>query len=163
MFGGTNYIDNIPIAFKLDLLQNKWFKLPSTSVVITHCSMEIFKNSIIISGRHVSNIFKYDLNIESHSDLYLEDLDLDTYKGIFSGGSRLYIFQNSNFIYESEIDNDYEWNKIGNFNYEFSMFPFKKFNDGSVFISLSYKAKLMLYKFDLKHKNFKKLKDIKGK
>ncbi|CAG9331319.1 unnamed protein product [Blepharisma stoltei] len=148
-------------ALKFDLLNDKWIKFPSILENHQQYCLEIFKKSLLLVGNCEGSIFKYDFEIESYStiDLYISAAWGSV--GIISANSRAYIFESNRFLHESEIDNEYVWQKIGKFNFRFYKIPFKKYRNGSVFVTMSSGSGLKGYRFDLKSKTFKMTKDLK--
>ncbi|CAG9331321.1 unnamed protein product [Blepharisma stoltei] len=149
------------LAIKFDLLKDKWMKLPSILVKHKKYCLEIFKKCILFVANCEGKIFKYDFEIESYSIIDLQIIPSWGGVGIISASSRAYIFESSSFLHESEIDNEYVWQKIGKFNFRFFEVPFKKYRNDSVFVTMSSGSGLRVYRFELKSKTFKMMKDIK--
>mmetsp|Transcript_30876 Transcript_30876/g.30512 ORF Transcript_30876/g.30512 Transcript_30876/m.30512 type:complete len:148 (+) Transcript_30876:128-571(+) len=114
-----------------------------------HCSCVIYRESIIFCGNYHKEVYKYDLNLEGCSKLSSIKLLANSEKILFVGNSRVYIFA-SKAIFESGDENEYLWQKIGEFNYIINMMPFRKYYKGSVYISdLKAGNQCNYYQFDL--------------
>ncbi|CAG9331320.1 unnamed protein product [Blepharisma stoltei] len=148
-------------ALKFDLLKDKWIKLPTILENLQQYCLEIFKKCLLLVGNCDGKIFKYDFEIESYSIIDLEFSPAWGGVGVISANSRAYIFESSSFLHESEIDNEYVWQKIGKFNFRFYDVLCKKYVNASILITMPSGNGLRVYRFELKSKTFKMMKDIK--
>mmetsp|Transcript_3490 Transcript_3490/g.3237 ORF Transcript_3490/g.3237 Transcript_3490/m.3237 type:complete len:130 (+) Transcript_3490:347-736(+) len=116
------------------------------------CACTIFKNSIIICGYEHSKVYKYDFQIESYTELPIMDIRQKFQKILFEINSRIYVLIKNGKILESEVDNEYAWNVVGNSQFVYYNNCFLVNHKGSIYISLHYYRDMYCYKFCLKKK-----------
>ncbi|CAG9332829.1 unnamed protein product [Blepharisma stoltei] len=111
IFGGFNdYI--MPLAEKYDLIDKKWKKLIPLPSASDCCSCVLFKENILISGRFHRKIYAYNTDLESYSELPI-DLGRVLHKMLVTWNMTVYAFVDNGVALESEIGNEFKWNKIG--------------------------------------------------
>ncbi|CAG9320688.1 unnamed protein product [Blepharisma stoltei] len=152
MFGGYNGVSLLCLASKFDINENKWFQITPLPMASSLCACTVFKNSIIICGYEHSKVYKYDVQIESYSELPVIDLRQNFQKILFEINSRIYILIKNGKILESEVDNEYAWSIVGNSQFVYYNNCFWVNHKGSIYISLHYYREMHCYKFCLKKK-----------
>ncbi|CAG9310790.1 unnamed protein product [Blepharisma stoltei] len=156
-FGGWDKQNYMLFAEKFDLAGNRWLKSPKLPEASSGCSCVLFQECIYICGFFHSKVYKYDLEIESYSNINFPVLCSKMSKLLFSGNSRLYLIQEPGILFESDYGSEYAWSKIGAFNLKWNYSAFRKKVNQSVFISfISYNC-MSCFKFDLVRKSLEKL------
>ncbi|CAG9316064.1 unnamed protein product [Blepharisma stoltei] len=107
------YYENCVYAF---ILREKKTRLPSPFInYLFAISCCLYKKAMLICSENSMKLCKFDLLIESYSEIQFIDLYPVSEKMLFTGNKRAYIADSENGFFESGIHNEYIWNKIGSF------------------------------------------------
>ncbi|CAG9310663.1 unnamed protein product [Blepharisma stoltei] len=156
------------IVQRFDLTKNRWETLLSIPEQSMNCSVVPFKQRILLAGlSNEENIFEYDVNLDSFTKIKLESGE-DSYKLLIVGNSRVYLFEGWENVWESEIDNEYFWNKIGKIDY--SLIHAQSYRircRENVYLGLIEMNEKNIwcysyYKFELKEKRLERIISIEG-
>ncbi|CAG9316066.1 unnamed protein product [Blepharisma stoltei] len=143
-----------PCLEKFDLINNKKTTLPSPFINYLYTiSCCLYKKSILICSEKSMKLCKFDLLIESYSEIQFIDLYPVSKKMLFTGNSRCYIADSKNGIFESEIHNEYTWNKIGSFQIDFIRNCTNRSHLNLVSFFMMEYEDIITCQFDLCHKN----------
>ncbi|CAG9316067.1 unnamed protein product [Blepharisma stoltei] len=123
----------------------------------------VYKNSFLFCAKASSRLFKFDLLIESYSQLPIS-VNSKFVKMLFTGNMRVYIANQNYGIFESEVDNEYHWNQIG----QYQIDSIEKCIDFShlnfTYFSIVKHGLMKVYLFDLGNKKiYKTNKDYYGR
>ncbi|CAG9313448.1 unnamed protein product [Blepharisma stoltei] len=107
IFGGSH-----EVAVKFDMDKNRWFSLSKYSFSIENRAFcTLFKTKILIASSSENPIF-YDTITDSYSEILPIKLSPKVHKQFFAVGEKVFLFEFSKFIYESD-DDLMTWNNIG--------------------------------------------------
>ncbi|CAG9321767.1 unnamed protein product [Blepharisma stoltei] len=156
LFGGLDEKDSLGLSIKLNLKENRWIQLTPLPLRSYRCSCVNFNGSILLCGNLHENLYKFDLEIESYSEI--KELSLKMYKNkmLFNGKSRVYAIEELGNIFESGINNEYKWDIIGEFKIMWYSCAMRKFWKEEIFISFISYGNMNCYKFDLNRKILEK-------
>ncbi|CAG9323914.1 unnamed protein product [Blepharisma stoltei] len=113
IFGGMFELQILDIAYKFDLATNHWIRLTPIPVPSFGCSCLVFQENILICGFFFKKLYKFDRKIESYSELPFVSVTECRLKLLATFNLRVYLIEIDGKVMESEIGNEYNWNKIG--------------------------------------------------
>ncbi|CAG9326976.1 unnamed protein product [Blepharisma stoltei] len=155
VFGGFNgrYMN---LAEKYDLSQNKWIKLNNLPSASGYCpSVCLFDGEIIISGYKLPCAYKYTPENSTYATLPPQ-LKQDSAKVICSDNKKVYIIDPLGPSYESEENDVWRWNSIGQIvSPQKDAFSYKTVYQNFVYFFSEY----TLVAFNLKEKKFQSIKE----
>ncbi|CAG9330718.1 unnamed protein product [Blepharisma stoltei] len=156
------YYDNYLFVFgnlgmsglaKYDINRNKWQKLAFPQLDRRVFAV-LFHNYVLVSSFYNSTFYLYDFLINSHSEIGFYE-HVENRKFLFTNQIRVYLWIQNNSIYESEENNPFKWNIIGNNNFGIRELPFDiTFSsfEGNIYASLLIRPKMYCYKLNRESK-----------
>ncbi|CAG9319509.1 unnamed protein product [Blepharisma stoltei] len=147
-----------PISMRFDLDKNLWFNIAPMPKADAICHSAIFNENILISGHVNKNILLYSVDLDSFSIIPYDFSECKT--KIIINADRLYLIEDrKGHIYESEVGNEYAWNKIANSIIEYTDQMYASYNKGEIYIIISstMRAWMFLFIFNKGFSNIKKL------
>ncbi|CAG9323720.1 unnamed protein product [Blepharisma stoltei] len=164
MFGKFNdiiFYENKLFIFSGDGSKSIYFNINtkichnfSFLVLFGKISAVLFKNFILVSRESQSIFYLYDLMIDNYSKIdYVSAHGLQ--KFFFADNKRAYLWIKNGLIYESEENNPFQWNVIGNNDFGIQV----KINEitysyymGNLYISFISRPKMYCYRFNKEEK-----------
>ncbi|CAG9316063.1 unnamed protein product [Blepharisma stoltei] len=102
---------------KYDLKCDKKSIMPTPPVnALSNYSCTIYQDSILFCAKECRALYKFDPLIEDYSEIPLAKMDKLSSKMLFTGNMKAYIADSKIGIFESGENNEYVWNKIGEYN-----------------------------------------------
>ncbi|CAG9332344.1 unnamed protein product [Blepharisma stoltei] len=112
VFGGQTSWKPHRRARKYNFAMNSWEKLAMMPKPASSCACLIYKQKVLLSGREHRFLYLYDIKLDSYSEI-VNGLGKSN-KVLLGSDSKVYIIEESGGIYESERDNEYKFNRVGN-------------------------------------------------
>ncbi|CAG9334026.1 unnamed protein product [Blepharisma stoltei] len=108
-------------CMKIDLNSKRYYMLPFP--ILHHKMFCILLYKYVLVANYIdSNLYLYDLMIEEHSIIASFE-HLQCFKHLFTDNLRTYLWIPLSAIYESEENNPFIWNLIGNSDFGISFIP----------------------------------------
>ncbi|CAG9330732.1 unnamed protein product [Blepharisma stoltei] len=172
VFNQFIYYDNYLFIFgdaeksgllKYNINRNKWHQL-AFPCLKEWISSVLYRNYVLISSSYNSIFYLYDLLIEAHSEIAFYE-HVKNRKFLFTDQVRAYLWVQNGSIYESDENNPFKWNKIGNNDFGIRDLPldinlhnfditFSNY-EGDIYASLIIRPQMYCYKFNKKRKAMK--------
>ncbi|CAG9332456.1 unnamed protein product [Blepharisma stoltei] len=157
-FGGQNEgIMSSTLSEKFDLEKNKWVSLKPLPKPDQYCNSIIFDGDILISGCYNKNILRYRTMGNYFTRI---DYEFSTNRKILISLPRLYLIECKGYVYESEINDENNWKKIGKSIITSSNYPGQlncQYSKGAIYIGVKWLNMHEYYKFDLSSKTMLQL------
>ncbi|CAG9330719.1 unnamed protein product [Blepharisma stoltei] len=134
---------------KYDINRNKWQKLAFPQLDRRVFAV-LFHNYVLVSSFYNSSFYLYDLLIEAHSEIGFYER-IESRKFLFTDQVKVYLWIQNNSIYESEENNPFKWNIIGNNNFRIRELPFDitfSYFEGNIYASFLIRPKMYCYKLN---------------
>ncbi|CAG9325757.1 unnamed protein product [Blepharisma stoltei] len=142
-----------PGCMKYDIVRKRWSSL-TFPPLNNKLSLALYKSCILVSDYQSSSLYLYDLIIENYSVIdYFENIPAQ--KFIFTDNVRVFLWMQNSFIYESEENNLFKWNIIGNSDFGISETPCEiTFTNymGNIYASFAARSQMFWYKFNMAKK-----------
>ncbi|CAG9327237.1 unnamed protein product [Blepharisma stoltei] len=155
LFGGSNRWGTLNLAQKFDLVENRWSCLPLLPIASHRCSLVVYKEFILICGNNHTCIYKYDLEIESYSEVPNISFPKYSNRILFTVNLRVYAVVNKVGIFESGELDENNWTLTSD-NYFEAADTYIDFQE-SIYFGWFLGYKSIYYKFSLQEKRIEQL------
>ncbi|CAG9310187.1 unnamed protein product [Blepharisma stoltei] len=111
IFGGKSSNKSLADSDKFSLRKNKWKSIADLPCRAYQTSAIVYRNQILLSGRNLGNIWKYDPVTNSYESLF--EIVKEQWKFFFIYKKQCYIVTSERLCFSSEVDDWKTWNYFG--------------------------------------------------
>ncbi|CAG9324241.1 unnamed protein product [Blepharisma stoltei] len=149
-FGPKVHWEQKGMPSRFDLDGNRWCKLADWGAGSFRLGT-VFNRKIVISGFQESYLCSYSIDIDAFSWIPYDFIEKNSNKILINANERLYLISSCNgSVYESEVGNEYAWQKIGQSIIKNDFYQvYFSYNKEGVYISCISESIRKYYKFDL--------------